>query len=61
MPEIEVPAHTFWVLGDNRNNSLDSHIWGPLPEKNVIGTAFLRYWPIKHFGQIRFPTQPIVE
>tara|TARA_B100000700_G_C14910872_1_gene792192 strand:- start:315 stop:899 length:585 start_codon:yes stop_codon:yes gene_type:complete len=55
MDPIIVPTNSLWVLGDNRNNSLDSHFWGPLPEKNVIGTAILRYWPIKKLGPIRFP------
>ncbi len=55
MPPIIVPPDSLWVLGDNRNNSLDSHFWGPLPEKNVIGTASLRYWPLKKLGPIRFP------
>ena len=55
MEEINVPEHSLWVLGDNRNNSLDSHIWGPLPEKNLIGTALARYWPLKEIGPIRFP------
>ena len=56
MDEVTVPNHYLWVLGDNRNNSLDSHLWGYLPEKNVIGTAIWRYWPINKFGPIRFPT-----
>ena len=56
MAKVIVPEKTFWVLGDNRNNSLDSHFWGPLSEENVIGTAIWRYWPIKKFGNIRFPT-----
>ncbi len=56
MDEIIVPTDSFWVLGDNRNNSLDSHLWGPLPERNVIGTAVWRYWPLSRFGPIRFPT-----
>ena len=55
MEETKVPENSLWVLGDNRNNSLDSHIWGSLPEKNLIGTALARYWPLKKIGPIRFP------
>ena len=55
MEQINVPENSLWVLGDNRNYSLDSHIWGPLPEKNLIGTALVRYWPINELGPIRFP------
>ena len=55
MNSIYVPEDSLWVLGDNRNNSLDSHIWGTLPEKNLIGTAVIRYWPLKKIGFIRFP------
>ena len=51
------PAHLL-VLGDNRNASLDSHLWGPLPEQEVIGTAVWRYWPLGRFGPIRTPVAP---
>jgi signal peptidase I len=51
---LTVPAGHLMVLGDNRNASLDSHLWGPLPEKDVIGTAIWRYWPLQRFGPLRF-------
>jgi len=53
LPELTVPAGTLMVLGDNRNASLDSHLWGPLPAEQLIGTAVLRYWPLSRFGPIR--------
>ncbi len=55
MEVFKVPDQSIWVLGDNRNNSLDSHLWGPLPQKNIIGTAVFRYWPLTKIGPIRFP------
>lgn len=50
-----VPRGQLMVLGDNRNASLDSHLWGPLPTDRVIGTAVARYWPLDRIGAIRFP------
>ena len=50
-----VPKDSFWVMGDNRNNSMDSHIWGFLPYEKIIGRAILRYWPLNKLGPIRFP------
>ena len=50
-----VPEKSLWVMGDNRNNSMDSHIWGFLPYEKVIGKAIFRYWPLNKIGPIRFP------
>jgi len=35
----------YFVLGDNRNHSLDSHTFGPVPASSIVGIARVRYWP----------------
>lgn len=50
MDAVRVPPDQFFVMGDNRNNSNDSHVWGFLPRRNVIGRAVLRFFPFDRLG-----------
>lgn len=52
MQAITVPEDSLFVMGDNRNDSNDSHVWGFLPVDNVIGHATLRFWPLADFGTV---------
>lgn len=47
---ITVPRGDYYMMGDNRPDSLDSRYWGPVPKAWLIGKAFLTYWPPDHIG-----------
>lgn len=49
---VTVPTNQYLVLGDNRNNSYDSHYWGFVPRNNIIGRAVVRFWPLNRLGEI---------
>ncbi len=48
-PQVMGPDEYF-VLGDNRNSSSDSHNWGPVPRDDIIGKAWISYWPPNYWG-----------
>jgi signal peptidase I len=48
-----VPEENLFVLGDNRNDSSDSHSWGMLPLQNVVGKAELIYWPPPEWAMLQ--------
>ena len=52
MKKAQVPEDQLFVMGDNRNNSNDSHVWGFLPKQNVIGHACFRFWPFSRISRL---------
>ncbi len=53
-----VPKGFLYVLGDNRDNSSDSHEWGLLPRANVVGRAMFSYWPLSELSFFHQPSYP---
>jgi len=53
MDPVRVPQGRLFVMGDNRNDSNDSHAWGPLDRDRVIGKAMFRFWPLNRVGIVR--------
>ena len=50
---IEVPENNYFVLGDNSASSRDSRYWGFVPKKNLVGKAFVIYWPLTRMRALK--------
>lgn len=49
---VTVPPGRVWVMGDNRTNSQDSRVFGPVPRDSIVGRAFLVMWPLNRLGSL---------
>jgi signal peptidase I len=52
-PELLVDPDEYYVLGDHRNSSSDSRVWGTVPRKYIYGKAVFCYWPLNKMGRLR--------
>jgi signal peptidase I len=48
--DVTLAPGQFYVMGDNRANSSDSRAWGPVTQGNIVGRAWLLYYPLSEFG-----------
>lgn len=49
----KVPPGKLFMMGDNRNDSNDSHVWGPLDRSRIVGKAWVRFWPLYRIGLVK--------
>jgi signal peptidase I len=50
LPKMTIPKGEIFVMGDNRGDSADSRVFGPIDEDSIVGRAFIRVWPISDIG-----------
>jgi len=53
--DVTLQENEYFVLGDNRNSSLDSRGFGPVPKENIVGKAWFRGWPVERIGVFKKP------
>ena len=53
LPRVRIPRGKFLMMGDNRNNSRDSRVWGPLDRNRVVGRAMFIFWPLSRIRWLR--------
>lgn len=58
---LTVPKDSYFMMGDNRNQSADSRYWGFEPKDRIIGRAVFRIWPVDRFGALPTPTYNTVK
>jgi len=51
-PPRTIPADAYFVMGDHRDSSNDSRMFGPVPRHSIYGKAVFAYWPMDHFGSL---------
>lgn len=51
--ELKIPPGYLFVMGDNRRHSHDSHRWGLLPSKSLVGKAYFLFWPSNRIGRVK--------
>ena len=52
MPPTTIPPNDYFVLGDNRDYSSDSHLWGTLARDKIVGKVWVTYWPPQYIGLV---------